>query len=283
MWSSSFDSQLHGNLFTEWLFLVPLKGGRWHIIAQLAVYTTYILLSGGLYNPYHLLGELWNNHWFHWTNHLGLCYGRPLYFLAQQLVNSTWRSKARLPKQICGRLWTNNSYQTNFSYTLPKTNIAIENPPFWWYLQGNMGIFMGYVSFTEGSTWSHHLEFKNLKHLKPKVGENQIPEEKPLSQQSTSPKSTYPISRNRTSCHACFYTCCTACSCPIFSNPLDLQILQGFTGFQYNQGILECCVAHRPRGILWIVNGWSLKTRAPSQNHLPDPPHQKQKITIDNK
>ena len=34
--------------------------------------------------------------------------------------------------------------------TLPKTNIAHENPPFWWYLQGNMGIFMGYVSFREG-------------------------------------------------------------------------------------------------------------------------------------
>ena len=26
----------------QWLFLVPLKGGRWHIIPQLAVYTTYI-------------------------------------------------------------------------------------------------------------------------------------------------------------------------------------------------------------------------------------------------
>ena len=35
--------------------------------------------------------------------------------------------------------------------TLPKTNIAMENPPFWWYLQGNIGIFMGYVSFREGS------------------------------------------------------------------------------------------------------------------------------------
>ena len=41
----------------QWLFLVPLKGGRWHIIPQLAVYTTYILPSGGLYNPYHLLGK----------------------------------------------------------------------------------------------------------------------------------------------------------------------------------------------------------------------------------
>ena len=37
--------------------------------------------------------------------------------------------------------------------TLPKTNIAMENPPFWWYLQGNMGIFMGYVSFREGTSW----------------------------------------------------------------------------------------------------------------------------------
>ena len=29
-------------------------------------------------------------------------------------------------------------------------NIAIENPQFWWYLPGKMGIFMGYVSFREG-------------------------------------------------------------------------------------------------------------------------------------
>ena len=28
----------------QWLFLVPLKGGRWHIIPQLAVHTTYIPL-----------------------------------------------------------------------------------------------------------------------------------------------------------------------------------------------------------------------------------------------
>ena len=41
----------------QWLFLVPLKGGRWHIIPQLAVYTTSILPSGGLYATYHPLGE----------------------------------------------------------------------------------------------------------------------------------------------------------------------------------------------------------------------------------
>ena len=36
-------------------------------------------------------------------------------------------------------------------FTLPETNIAMENPPFWWYhLPGKMGIFMGYVSLPEG-------------------------------------------------------------------------------------------------------------------------------------
>ena len=43
-----------------------------------------------------------------------------------------------------------NPYTKNV--TLPETNIAMENPPFWWYLPGKMVIFMGYVSFREG-TW----------------------------------------------------------------------------------------------------------------------------------
>ena len=34
--------------------------------------------------------------------------------------------------------------------SLKPTKLAMENPPFWWYLQGNMGIFMDYVSFREG-------------------------------------------------------------------------------------------------------------------------------------
>ncbi len=41
----------------QWLFLVPVKGGRWHIISQLAVYTTYILPSGSLHATYHPLQE----------------------------------------------------------------------------------------------------------------------------------------------------------------------------------------------------------------------------------
>ena len=39
-------------------------------------------------------------------------------------------------------------------YTLPATNIAMENPLFWWYLLGKMGMFMGYVSFREGSCYT---------------------------------------------------------------------------------------------------------------------------------
>ena len=42
--------------------------------------------------------------------------------------------------------------------TLPETNIAMENLPFWWYLPGKMGIFMGYVSFKEGiHAWKKQL------------------------------------------------------------------------------------------------------------------------------
>ncbi len=43
-------------LSSQWLFLVPVKGGRWHKIPQLAVYTTYIPLYM-LPATYHLLGE----------------------------------------------------------------------------------------------------------------------------------------------------------------------------------------------------------------------------------
>ena len=42
--------------------------------------------------------------------------------------------------------------KTNY-YTLPETNIAMENPPCWWYLPGNVWIFYGYVSLTEGKSY----------------------------------------------------------------------------------------------------------------------------------
>ena len=44
--------------FCFWLFLGSRrKWDRWHIIPQVAVYTTYILPSGGSYATYHLLRE----------------------------------------------------------------------------------------------------------------------------------------------------------------------------------------------------------------------------------
>ena len=50
--------------FVLWLFLVPLEGGSWHIIPQLAVYTTYIPLIycrlGGYIIPTTLYRNLTN-------------------------------------------------------------------------------------------------------------------------------------------------------------------------------------------------------------------------------
>ena len=45
----------------QWLFLVPLKGGRWHIIPGLAVYTTYIPLIYCLVGGYMLPTTLYRN------------------------------------------------------------------------------------------------------------------------------------------------------------------------------------------------------------------------------
>ena len=57
VWWDMLVRSLEGLPEIQWLLLVPLKGGRWHIVPQLAVNTTYILPSGGLYATYHLLGE----------------------------------------------------------------------------------------------------------------------------------------------------------------------------------------------------------------------------------
>ena len=45
----------------QWLFLVPVKGGRWHIIPQLAVYTTYISLIYCLLGGYMLPTTFYGN------------------------------------------------------------------------------------------------------------------------------------------------------------------------------------------------------------------------------
>ena len=47
------QNRQYSNIY-QWLFLVPVKGGRWHIIPQLAVYTTYIPLIYCLLGGYML-------------------------------------------------------------------------------------------------------------------------------------------------------------------------------------------------------------------------------------
>ena len=41
----------------QWIFQVPVKGGRDYTTSQKAIYKWYILPIGGLYATYHLLGE----------------------------------------------------------------------------------------------------------------------------------------------------------------------------------------------------------------------------------
>ena len=50
-----------GTLLGQWLFLVPWTGGRWHIIPQLAVYTTYIPLIYCLLGGYMLPTTFYGN------------------------------------------------------------------------------------------------------------------------------------------------------------------------------------------------------------------------------
>ena len=51
-----------GGLLDQWSFLVPLVGGKEHIITQLAIYKWYILPIGGfIYHRSHLLSEPGNS------------------------------------------------------------------------------------------------------------------------------------------------------------------------------------------------------------------------------
>ena len=92
----------------QWLFLVPLKSGRWHIIPQLAVYTTYIPLIYCLLVGYML--PLMNRG------------GR---------VSTIWKQNMLL---------TNKEIFTNFSGTGGKEGakkyklFAVSAPNFWWWM-----------------------------------------------------------------------------------------------------------------------------------------------------
>ena len=52
----------------QWLFLVPLIGGRWYIIPQLAVYTTYIPLVYCLLGDYIWYRPIKGTRKLHWLN-----------------------------------------------------------------------------------------------------------------------------------------------------------------------------------------------------------------------
>ncbi len=91
------------------------------------------------YNQHQTGGNLTPKTWGFWA------WGA--HYLGFATRHDAWEKRCQKKKIGPKRWWKVVIYHG----TLPKTNIAIENPPFWWYLQGNMGIFMGYVSFREGS------------------------------------------------------------------------------------------------------------------------------------
>ena len=61
------------------------------------------------------------------------------------------------------RDWGENKNFSKPPPTLPETNIAMENPPFLWYLPGKDGIFMGYVSFRDLVLMINHQPTESLK------------------------------------------------------------------------------------------------------------------------
>ena len=63
--------------------IVPLIGGRWYIITQLAVSTTYILPIGWLYITYHLLREPGNSIELYTAQPPKLAAGTPKYSLGR--------------------------------------------------------------------------------------------------------------------------------------------------------------------------------------------------------
>ena len=118
--------------------MYSLKLGGW---SQKIVYLTYVLIIF-----HHWFYTSLNDWPFGCTSPRGVFFGRVLVddFGTHQVPTSlkVWNI-GRTRQEAVSR----TEKGTN---TLPETNIAMENPPFWWYLPGKMGIFMGYVSFREG-------------------------------------------------------------------------------------------------------------------------------------
>ncbi len=79
------------------------------------------------------------------------------------------RHGASLQFQVPLKNYTQHTFANkNRVPTLPKTNIAMENPPFWWNLLGNIGIFMGELlvsgsSYFQQKRQKHKFQPHNLK------------------------------------------------------------------------------------------------------------------------
>ena len=79
----------------------------------------------------------------------GNCYMPPCGAVRQWSISSleiTYIAKNRVKRNLPGVHWAvmeGFMQPSCIRITLPETNIAMENPPFWWYLPGMMGIFMG--------------------------------------------------------------------------------------------------------------------------------------------
>ena len=76
--------------------------------------------------------------------------------IGSSLAKTTLESSNKTGPQSCAhrKFHSNQTPQKEHgppNATLLSTNIAMENSPFWWYLPGKMGIFMGYVGLPEGT------------------------------------------------------------------------------------------------------------------------------------
>ena len=117
-----------GMTYDQWLLLVPLKGGRWHTIPQLAVYTTYIPLIYCLLGDYMIPTTYYqnqNNPMIWWINQptflenrfatLRSPPGHPLFF-GNRLV-SKWATKTKKRLVVLYKGW--NPTQLYKDYNKP--------------------------------------------------------------------------------------------------------------------------------------------------------------------
>ena len=154
--------------------------------------------------PIHFLHDFATRNWFLTNNVLGpglhsQCPIKVKYrdLFLKVLVVSTHLKNIRPNRFIFPKL---------SGHTLLKTNIAMENPPFWCYLLGKMVIFMGHVSFREGNMnknpSKHHLEMTiedvpTVASRVPVIGCRQVTSQMGTSDQRTAQRVEIPQGRCR--------------------------------------------------------------------------------------